>query len=157
MAVQRFVQGAVLLALVVVALFVLGRGLVFVTGGNSIVGRFAEGAPRGGCPQTDNCVSSHATDDPWAIDPIACDATADEALAAFDAAVTDLPDVEVVEAGSSYVVYSRIFRFPDDVRVEASSRGLEVLSASRLGAGDLGVNRARVERLREAVAEDARC
>lgn len=157
MTIQRTVQGVVLTALVIAALFVVGRGLVYLTGDNSIVSGLGEDAPRGGCPQTDNCVSSHATQAPWAIEPLACDAGATTALAAAHDAIMASGDVEEVQPQESYIAYSRLMRFPDDVRIAPSGRGVEILSSSRLGAGDLGVNRRRVESVREAMAADDRC
>lgn len=154
--VQTTIRGLVLLGLVAAAVLVLGRGLVALTGGNPIIGSF-QSSPRGGCPQTDNCVSTLAEEERWAIEPIECSGDPGARLAAIDAAVRAERDVDVREPGASYVVYSRLFRFPDDVRVRTSERGIEVLSSSRLGAGDMGVNRARVERLRARVAADDRC
>ena len=45
---------------------------------------------------------------------------------------------------------SRIWRFVDDteLRLDAAGKVIHVRSASRVGKGDLGVNRKRVERLR---------
>ena len=156
MTINRPVQALLMLALAAAAVLVVGRGLVYLTGSSPLIGTFTEGA-RGGCPQTDNCVSSLATESPWATAPIACEATGTEATAAAHDAMLTLPDVEVVEAGRAYVVYSATFRFPDDVRVQSSPRGIEVISSSRLGAGDMGVNASRVEHLREVVAADVRC
>jgi uncharacterized protein (DUF1499 family) len=50
---------------------------------------------------------------------------------------------------------SRIFRFVDDLELQLrSAEGvIAVGSASRLGRGDMGVNRRRVESLRAALAE----
>jgi uncharacterized protein (DUF1499 family) len=48
---------------------------------------------------------------------------------------------------------SRIFRFTDDLELVQGDAGrVDVRSASRVGYGDWGVNRARVESLREALA-----
>lgn len=156
MAIQRTLQSIMLGVIVIAALVFVGRGLVYVTGGNAIVGAFSE-SERGGCPQTDNCVSSYATGEQWAIDPIACTAPRDQIAAVGHDAVVALGNVEVIEPGASYIARSRLLRFPDDVRLETSSRGLEVLSSSRLGAGDMGVNRGRVETIRDTVAADLRC
>jgi len=51
---------------------------------------------------------------------------------------------------------SRIFRFVDDVAFQlvAEERLIHVRSASRVGYWDLGVNRRRVERLREALRRE---
>ncbi|NKB62655.1 MAG: DUF1499 domain-containing protein [Gammaproteobacteria bacterium] len=49
---------------------------------------------------------------------------------------------------------SRIFRFVDDleIRFDEANKQLQVKSASRSGTSDLGVNRKRVEALRELIA-----
>ena len=49
---------------------------------------------------------------------------------------------------------SRLFKFVDDLelRFDDDAKVVHVRSASRLGRGDLGVNRRRVERLRRALA-----
>ena len=63
-----------------------------------------------------------------------------------------LPRVKVVERTENYwhgVVRSLIFRFPDDLEIlKIPKKGIiQVKSASRLGLGDLGVNRNRIENL----------
>ena len=51
---------------------------------------------------------------------------------------------------------SRLFRFVDDfaLRVDGSAGLLHIRSASRVGYGDFGVNRRRVERFRAGFAGD---
>jgi uncharacterized protein (DUF1499 family) len=46
-------------------------------------------------------------------------------------------------------------RYVDDLEIRASEAGdrLEVRSASRIGHGDMGVNRARADALRAALVE----
>ena len=63
-----------------------------------------------------------------------------------------LPRVKVVERAENYwhgVVRSLIFRFPDDLEIlKIPNKGIiQVRSASRLGLGDLGVNRNIIEYL----------
>ena len=63
-----------------------------------------------------------------------------------------LPRVQVVERTENYwhsVVRSLIFRFPDDLEIlRIPKKGIiQVRSASRLGLGDLGVNRNRIKNL----------
>lgn len=154
--VGRIVRIALGVALVLAAVFFLGRLIVGLVGGEPGMLGLNPQAERGGCPGTPNCVSSYAETPEHAIDPIACEADTDTAIAAFADAIDTLPDVERL-GDTHWVVYSRIFRFPDDVRIQVSERGIEVFSASRLGAGDMGVNRNRVERMRELLAEDERC
>ena len=143
-------------ALVLAAVFFIGRLVVGVVGGSPGMLGLNPQAERGGCPGTPNCVSSYAETPEHEIDPIECEADTATAIAAFADAIDTLPDVERL-GETHWVVYSRIFRFPDDVRIRVSQRGIEVFSASRLGAGDLGVNRRRVEYLRDVLAEDERC
>lgn len=157
MAAQRTIQSILLVLAGIAALLFLGRGLVAFTGDNPIIGQFAAEAARGGCPQTDNCVSSLTDEQPWAIDALACEATGVELASVVHDAVLTLHGVEVVSTGERYVVRSRLLRFPDDLLFQPSGRGIEVLSSSRLGAGDMGVNRSRVETLRLAVERDPRC
>lgn len=154
--VGRIVRIALGVALVLAAILFLGRLVVGVVGGEPGMLGLNPGAERGGCPGTPNCVSSYAQTPEHAIDPIACEADTDTAVAAFADAIDTLRSVERL-GDTHWVVYSRLFRFPDDVRISVSERGIEVFSASRLGAGDMGVNRRRIEKLREVLADDERC
>lgn len=154
--VGRFVRIALGTALVLAAIFFLGRLVVGVVGGQPGMLGLNPQAERGGCPGTPNCVSTYAETPEHAIQPIACEADTATAIAAFADAIETLPDVERL-GDTHWVVYSRIFRFPDDVRIQVSERGIEVFSASRLGSGDMEVNRRRVEYLREVLADDERC
>jgi len=70
--------------------------------------------------------------------------------------VKELSRTRVVEATDSYLraeCTSAIFRFVDDLELElrAGEGVIAVRSASRKGYGDFGVNRRRVERLREVL------
>ena len=147
---------ALVAAGVAAAVFFVGRFVVSVVGDEPVMLGLSQSTERGGCPGTPNCVSSYASTPEHAIDPIACDAPTDTAIEVFADAIDTLPDVERRNE-TSWVVYSRVFRFPDDVMIEISERGIEVYSASRLGSGDLGVNRSRIEQLREVIADDPRC
>lgn len=152
----KFVKILVAIGLVAVALLLVGRLVVSVAGREPFDFGLDESAERGGCPGTPNCVSTYAETVEHAIDPIQCDADTATAIAVFTDAIETLPDVEQT-GPQSWVVYSRIMRFPDDVRIDVTNRGIEVISASRLGSSDLGVNRRRVEYLRDLVTADERC
>lgn len=152
----KFLRIVIAIALVLVALFLVGRLAVSLAGREPFDFGLDQDAERGGCSNTPNCVSTYAQTTEHAIDPMACDAVAPTAIAVFTDAIGTLPDVEQT-GPQSWVVYSRIMRFPDDVRIEVTRRGIEVISASRLGSSDLGVNRRRVEHLRDLVAADERC
>ena len=69
---------------------------------------------------------------------------------------SSLPRTEVLESSNKYwhgICRSLVFRFPDDLEIlkRASAKGgskkgsIQVRSASRFGASDLGVNKRRVE------------
>lgn len=100
------------------------------------------------CPSSPNCVSSLAdpSDEVHYVTPLPL-ASVDQLVAA----VERLPRTEVVErreAGLHAVCTTALMRFKDDLELEIADDCVHVRSASRLGYGDLGVNRRRVERLR---------
>lgn len=102
-------------------------------------------------PPTPNCVSSRAPADDrvHTIAPLV-----GTTLAAVRVAMLALPRVELVEEAPGYLHFvqtSLLFRFKDDVEFEQEGDVVHVRSASRVGRGDLGVNRARVEAVRKAV------
>jgi uncharacterized protein (DUF1499 family) len=108
------------------------------------------------CPDKPNCVSSLAPDEDHRAEPYRLAAGVD--WAAVRAAVAAMPRTRIVEERPGYLhaeSHSRIFRFVDDLELLRSKSGdrVDVRSASRVGYGDMGVNRARVESLREALAK----
>ena len=75
------------------------------------------------------------------------------------AIVKAMPGTTVVDErpGSGYLYarcQTRWLKFTDDLELalDKSARVIDVRSASRVGRGDLGVNRARVEAVRAAMA-----
>lgn len=105
------------------------------------------------CPSTPNCVSSEAADPTHFIEPIRLTVAAAEGWGVVRQVVRDMPRSRIVEDTGGYLraeVRSRIFRFVDDLelRINESEQLIDVRSASRIGYGDLGVNRKRVETLR---------
>jgi uncharacterized protein (DUF1499 family) len=152
----RLAKPFVVLLGVTVALVLLGRVLVGIAGERQLLAGLTSEGVRGGCPSTDNCVSSLASQAPWQIDPIVCPGDPGAAQAVFVRVVLKLDRVEQID-DRTFVAYSRVLGFPDDIVIEPSARGLEVASSSRLGTSDLGVNRRRVEQLTIAVARDVAC
>jgi uncharacterized protein (DUF1499 family) len=105
------------------------------------------------CPSSPNCVSSDATDARHAVAPFVLSAPAPEAWRAALAAVAELPRTTIVAETSDSLhaeCRSALFRFVDDLdlQLRAAEGIIAVRSASRVGYGDLGVNRSRVETLR---------
>lgn len=103
-------------------------------------------------PSSPNCVSSLADpgDRQHHIAPLT-----GVTLAQVKAAMLGFPRVELIEETPTYlhlVATTGFFRFKDDVEFELAGDVVHVRSASRVGYGDLGVNRKRVEALRRALA-----
>jgi uncharacterized protein (DUF1499 family) len=110
------------------------------------------------CRPTPNCVSSQAdpADSVHYIAPIPFKGAPVEAMAAVRRAVQTMPRAIVVRHEPDYLYArfrSRLLGFVDDVEFayDASTGVIDVRSASRLGRGDGGVNRARIEAIRALV------
>lgn len=107
------------------------------------------------CPGTPNCVCSQATDDGHRIDPLHYDGSPTDAMTRLKGVLAALPRTHVVTATDTYLhaeCTSLLFRFVDDVEflLEPEAKIIHVRSASRAGRSDLGVNRRRVEAIRQA-------
>lgn len=106
------------------------------------------------CPETPNCVSSQATRAEQKIEPIlfvGVDRTI--AYQALREVIASMPRAEVLVSRVDYMhVEFRSFwlGYRDDTEfaLNDTTGRIEVRSASRLGKGDLGVNRKRVEEIR---------
>ena len=105
------------------------------------------------CPNSPNCVNSLANDAGHAIAPFPIIGTVEASLDRLCLIIQSLPRTKIIFIGKNYLhaeFTSRIFRFIDDVEFlgNPSENVIEVRSASRIGYGDLGVNRQRIEALR---------
>jgi len=110
------------------------------------------------CPQ-DLCVAKSD------ITPPVFAVSADELRSAFAKVIASEPRIEQVAADGAaltqrYVQRSRIMRFPDTIIVRFLDLGdgrstLALYSRSQLGEGDMGVNRARIERWLGGLAKEA--
>lgn len=110
------------------------------------------------CPNKPNCVSTFAADPEHAMDPIRFEGEPDEAWKRLRALVEDLPRTTVVADDGRYMhveFRSLIFRFPDDVEflLDRDAELIHFRSASRAGYSDLGVNRARLQRIAERMSD----
>jgi uncharacterized protein (DUF1499 family) len=108
------------------------------------------------CPASPNCVSSDAAEARHAIAPLALAVAVPDAWRAAREAVAALPRTRIVTETGDYLhaeCRSALFRFVDDVELHLrpAEGVIAVRSASRVGYGDLGVNRRRVEALRSAL------
>ena len=108
------------------------------------------------CPSSPNCVSTQATDEGHAIAPYRYRKSRAEAKEALKAAIATIPRTKLVEEDDAYLHYeftSLLLRFVDDVEFlfDDESKTLHFRSASRVGYGDFGVNRRRMEELRSLI------
>jgi uncharacterized protein (DUF1499 family) len=107
------------------------------------------------CPSSPNCVSSQSSDKEHAVEPLRYSTTLQEAKARLETIIQGMPRTEIVTETGNYLhaeFTSLIFRFVDDVEffLDDAAKLIHVRSASRLGKSDLGVNRKRIEAIREA-------
>jgi uncharacterized protein (DUF1499 family) len=110
------------------------------------------------CPNKPNCVSTFAADPEHAMAPIRFEGDPQAAWKRLRAAVAESPRTVVVADDGRYMhveFRSLIFRFPDDVEflLDPEKRLIHFRSASRAGYSDLGVNRARMQKIAERMAE----
>jgi uncharacterized protein (DUF1499 family) len=106
------------------------------------------------CPSSPNCVCSENTDavhhvDPW---PFMGDASA--AKARLVNVLKSTPRTRIVTDDGWYLhatCTTAVWRFVDDLQflIDPATQVIHVRSASRIGYSDLGVNRARLESLRQ--------
>ncbi len=110
-------------------------------------------------PGSQNCVSSESSESERHIAPFELVHEDPKALEQIAAVVRTMPRARVVALRPEYLhaeFTSLIFRFVDDVelRLDVPPERVHLRSASRVGKGDLGVNRRRVEELRQRLRQD---
>lgn len=101
------------------------------------------------CPGSPNCVSSEAGD--RSVEPLAVSGA--EGWERLRAAVTALGG-SIESEGDGYLhatFRSRVFGFVDDLECRRDGEVVQIRSAARTGWWDMGVNRRRVERIRQAL------
>ncbi|MBD2569567.1 DUF1499 domain-containing protein [Anabaena lutea] len=105
------------------------------------------------CPSSPNCVSSQASDSLHQIAPLSFTSTSEQALSQLKSIIQSLPRTKIITETEDYLYAefkSALMGFVDDVEfyLDPNSNIIHVRSASRLGYGDLGVNRQRIEEIR---------
>lgn len=110
-----------------------------------------QGDNLGTCPDSPNCVSSAETRDSHYIAPLAA------SLGVIRQVLQEMPEARIVSEEGNYLYAeftSRLMGFVDDVEffTDPATDITQVRSASRLGKSDLGVNRKRIEGIREKLA-----
>jgi uncharacterized protein (DUF1499 family) len=109
------------------------------------------------CPSSLNCVSSDDAGD-HAVAPFQLAIPVADAWRMAQSAVSALPRTKIITQTGDYLhaeCSSAVFGFVDDLELHLrpQENSIAVRSAARLGYSDLGVNRRRVENLREAMQE----
>lgn len=106
------------------------------------------------CPDTPNCVCSQAdaSDKEHFIDAIATTKAPADAIATLKSIIEGMERSTINETTDNYLYAefsSKLMGFVDDIEFYVDSGLIQVRSAARLGKSDLGVNRKRVETIRE--------
>ncbi|MFP6662940.1 MAG: DUF1499 domain-containing protein [Deltaproteobacteria bacterium] len=112
------------------------------------------------CPASPNCVCSEDGDQGHAIAPLHFTGDPQAAFARAKAAALTLPGTKLAGETKDFLHFestSALMGFVDDLELQLvpGKDEIAVRSASRLGYGDMGVNRKRVEALRAAFAAAA--
>lgn len=122
----------------------------------------APGAFVADCPDSPNCVSTAApaSDAEHHAEPLVFTGDVATAKARMKAIVAEMPRSQLVEETDTslrYTFTSKLMRFVDDVHIVfvPDTGRVEYRSASRVGHGDLGVNRARMAAIANAWAGGA--
>jgi uncharacterized protein (DUF1499 family) len=110
------------------------------------------------CPQSPNCVSSESSDATHRVEPFKLAAAAPGNWEAVQAAIAGMPHAKITRASADYLrveFTSAVLGFVDDLELQrqAAAGRIAVRSASRVGYSDLGVNRRRVEHIRQLLQQ----
>ena len=145
---------------VIIALLVLGVGGIVILRLNSwgtkprptfdpATGRFAP------CPDSPNCVSTQASasDQEHYSAPLPFSGSAEQAKGQLLATLQTLPRLQVITEAGNYLhgeARTPLMGYVDDVEfyIDSASQTIQFRSASRIGRGDLGANRRRMEEIR---------
>jgi uncharacterized protein (DUF1499 family) len=111
------------------------------------------------CPGLPNCISSQSQDANHRVEPFQYEGSLIQAKARLLQVIEGMARVKITAVEDHYIhaeFTSKIFRFVDDVEFyfDRDHKIIHVRSASRVGYSDLGVNRRRVEKIRQALGLD---
>jgi uncharacterized protein (DUF1499 family) len=106
------------------------------------------------CPSSPNCICSQDPDQSHSIEPITYKGSAQEARTRLLSVIQGMKRAKVITAQDFYLhaeFTSLIFRFVDDAEflIDDTNKVIHLRSAARLGYSDLGVNRKRMETIRQ--------
>ncbi len=106
------------------------------------------------CPDSPNCVSTEATDAQHSIAAIPFSGSPADARATLVGILQEIPKTTIITNREGYVyaeTRSKVMSFVDDMDfvIDADQSVIRFRSAARLGKGDMGKNRERMEWVRE--------
>lgn len=102
------------------------------------------------CGNKPNCVSTEESREKFSVAPFIL--RPGVTLSQIERIALTLPGAEVIEKEENYLrveCTTRVLRFVDDLELKLQHDQLKVRSESRVGYSDFGVNRRRVEALRD--------
>jgi uncharacterized protein (DUF1499 family) len=110
------------------------------------------------CPSSPNCRSTLALDPDRRIEPMQLKPDWQKNWERIPSYLTSIPGNRVVENNETLIQVeckSRIFGFVDDLtlKVNLQTGRIDIRSASRAGYYDFGVNKRRIQRLRQALID----
>ena len=154
----------VVMLLLVLVIGAIGVGQAGLLGGSAPTDLGARGGKLKPPSATDNSVSSQASLHPdnaraasAQIAPLPLRGDGPMTIARIKAVVEAMAGAKVVRSDADYLYAeytTRLMKFVDDVEFwyDPVAQAIQVRSASRVGKGDMGVNRQRIEAVRAAVA-----
>jgi len=106
------------------------------------------------CPDSPNCVFSQSSKPDHKIDPLPLKGSPQDSMKRLARIVQAMERSKIVEQKDDYLYVeftSALMRFVDDVEfyIPEAKNAIQVRSASRIGRSDWGVNRKRVEAIRQ--------
>lgn len=106
------------------------------------------------CPDSPNCVSSQSQDEKHKIAPLAYESTVAETQAELRRIIQSMQRTKIVKETEGYLhveFKTAVMNYTDDVEFlfDDSLKIIHLRSASREGYWDLGVNRRRIEQIRQ--------
>lgn len=106
------------------------------------------------CPPSPNCVSSQSVDAEHQIEPFTYKDDSETAFKQIQTILENTENAAIIKDETNYIYAeftSPLMGFVDDVEfyLDEQETLIQVRSASRLGESDLGVNRKRIETIRE--------
>jgi len=130
--------------------------MLMISGCSAVRSGDAGSTPLSSCPESPNCVSTEATNNRHKIDVFRLKGDFSKTWPEIQRVVAALPRSAVVRTDETYLhatFTSRVFQFVDDLELflDPLNGIISIRSAAQTGYWDFGVNRRRVEQLRNAL------